>query len=177
VYDRTVARSEQLYDGDLLIDGETVKSGEVWYSDGTAVAYARKQVLGVMKGATVTIEDGRMVATGSVNGEPQVWAAVMPEKTITSYREAKVTLPGRGEVIVQVEVTNHKVRLTGRDLPAPIDLPGAKVRTMGGRNAVITVPHTDQPRRLADDDQPALSNVELAMLLPKSGCGCGGSKW
>lgn len=166
MYDRTVARSEQLYAGPLsLADAEPVH-GELWHSDGTAVAYMRPPgadrptVGGVMKNAVVELVEGQLVAMGTVDGEPAVWRSVTPERIHSSYARVDVTLPdGRRVEGAMVSVSNLKARIEGGGLTEAIDLPAATVRVYGTRDAVIESP-----------------GIRLPMRLPKRGCGCGGSR-
>lgn len=156
MYDRSVARSEKLYAGRLSL-GDREVDGEVWHTNGTAVVYLPKDdIVGPMRGAEIKTEDGQLVMMGTVDGEPVVWKAVTPTRVEGTWRKSVIALDGEQVYAELVQQTNHGV--TVKTTQQTFDLTGAKVRTLGGRSAVIT----------------QADGSTLAMTLPKRGCGCSG---
>jgi hypothetical protein len=160
VYDRCVARQEQLYAGQVSLDGGEPVFGEVWHADGVAVVYVRpdNHIVGPMRDLTIDYLDGGLRLIGEVDGQTVTWAAVTPERVLGTWRDSAVKLADGGVVTGLVQQTNHGV--TVQDGERIIQLAGARVRTMGGRAAQIEAP----------------GGSVMPMTLPKRGCGCGGAK-
>lgn len=158
MYDRPVARQEQIYAGQLNVGG-TVVDGEVWFANGTAVLYVHhpNRVAGVMKFAEATIDGHMMVLNGQVDDVVTTWRAVEPEQPRAYYRDSDVVLPDGGKLVgALVMETNHRVVVTGGGRTE--EMPGARVRMVGGRMAFID----------------PVDGPSIAMTLPPSGCGCTG---
>lgn len=157
MYDRPVARQEQLYAGELTLDGGDRVFGEVWHSSGTAVVHTLdKKIIGPMRSARIgTAPDGQLQLVGEVMGREATWRAVTPERVEATYRDTEVMLADGSMVKGIVTQTNHAVTIANGS--KTVTMPGAKVRTLGGRAARIEGP-----------------GATLTMQLPKRGCGCGG---
>lgn len=157
MYDRPVARQEQLYAGQLSIDHGNAVYGEVWHAGGVAVVYQDGTIVGPMRDVEIdTTTYGRLHVTGLIDGEPHQWEAVAPERVLASFRNTEVTLPDGSTVKGMVTHTNHRVTIQNGS--RQVELAGARVKTLGGRSARIEAP----------------GDVQMPMLLPKRGCGCGG---
>lgn len=159
MYDRPVARQEQVYAGELSIDGAAGEYGEVWHAGDAAVVYSRDgHIIGPMREAVIdTTTYGKLVVTGKVDGQPATWEAVTPERILASFRDTEVTLADGTTIKGLVTATNHRVMVENGS--RKVELGGARVKTLGGRSARIEAP----------------GGKQMPMLLPKRGCGCGGA--
>lgn len=143
----------------MSIDGADSRWGELWFCDGTAVAYMQpgNVIVGPMRDATIDTDPaGQLIVMGTVDGEPVVWSATEAEQVVGTYRDATVTLADGSTITGLVTATNHKVTVGANG--SAMHLAGARVRGLGGRYAAI--------------EQPG--GPDLAMSLPEAGCGCGG---
>lgn len=159
MYDHHVARQEKLYAGPLLIDGGEVY-GEVWHSDGVAVAYLPRDdqgIIGPMRDVELNSDGGALVLMGTVDGEPVVWKAAVQPRVKGTWRKCEILFDG-GSVVQASLVTETTQGVVIESPGDTYELQGAKVRTLGGRSAQIV-----------QADGPV-----LAMTLPKRGCGCSG---
>lgn len=152
-----------LYQGPLIVSDEEAY-GEVWNQGDVAVMYLRpsNRPVGPMRNTVVELDEaGNLVFMGDVDGEPTVWRSTAPEHTSGTWRDATVTLAD-GTVLDKalVQESNRKTRVTAGG--ATYDFAGARVRTLGSRQAVIQTVGSSTP--------------DLAMVLAKPGCGCSGGR-
>lgn len=159
MYDRCVARQEQLYAGQVSLDGGEPVFGEVWFAEGVAVVYVRpdNNIVGPMRDVEVSYEGGSFRLAGTLDGEPAIWQGVTPEVVQGTWRDSEVAFADGG-LTGLVQQTNHGVIV--RDNERVVELAGARVRALGGRSAQIEAP----------------GGQIIPMTLPKRGCGCGGGK-